>query len=108
MTLAQMKKAAQQIGPMALGVMPIAGTLKHGWIIPPYNTGDGGTDYISRLLHCSCSWGLLGIPKESDRLNSRFMFSFARDFISRFGPQGRVRYSNVGFFSLAAWFDKSW
>lgn len=47
--LAQMKKAAQQIGLLALGTMPLAGTLKNGWVIPPANTGFGGTDYLSRL-----------------------------------------------------------
>ena len=47
--LAQMKKAAAQIGDLALGNMPLAGTLKAGWVIPPANTGFGGTDYLSRL-----------------------------------------------------------
>ena len=47
--LAQMKKASQQIGPLALGTMPLAGTLKNGWVIPPANTGFGGSDYLSRL-----------------------------------------------------------
>ncbi|MGO8738428.1 DUF1254 domain-containing protein [Rhodoblastus sp.] len=47
--LAQMKVAAASIGDLALGTMPLAGTLKNGWVIPPYNTGDAGTDYLSRL-----------------------------------------------------------
>ena len=47
--LAQMKKAAQEIGDMALGTMPLAGTLKNGWVIPPANTGYAGADYLSRL-----------------------------------------------------------
>lgn len=47
--LAQMKKAAQHIGPMALGTMPLAGTFKDGWVIPPANTGFGGADDLSRL-----------------------------------------------------------
>jgi hypothetical protein len=47
--LAQMKKAAQEIGSMALGTMPLAGTLKNGWVIPPANTGFAGADYLSRL-----------------------------------------------------------
>ncbi len=47
--LGQMKKASAEIGPLALGNMPLAGTLKHGWVIPPANTGFGGTDYLSRL-----------------------------------------------------------
>jgi hypothetical protein len=47
--LAQMKKASQQIGQMALDTMPLAGTLKDGWVIPPANTGLGGSDYLSRL-----------------------------------------------------------
>lgn len=33
--LAQMKKASQQIGPLALGNLPLAGTLHNGWLIPP-------------------------------------------------------------------------
>ena len=47
--LAQMKVAAANIGDLALGAMPLAGTLKEGWVIPPYNTGNAGTDYLSRL-----------------------------------------------------------
>jgi hypothetical protein len=47
--LAQMKVAAANIGKLALGTMPLAGTLKNGWVIPPYNTGNAGTDYLSRL-----------------------------------------------------------
>ena len=47
--LAQMKTAAAKIGDLALGTMPLAGTLKNGWVIPPYNTGNAGTDYLSRL-----------------------------------------------------------
>ncbi|MGW8465183.1 DUF1254 domain-containing protein [Pseudomonas sp. CLCA07] len=47
--LAQMKKAAATIGQLALGTMPLAGALKNGWVIPPANTGFGGTDYLSRL-----------------------------------------------------------
>ncbi len=47
--LAQMKKAAASIGDLALGTMPLAGTLANGWVIPPYNTGNAGTDYLSRL-----------------------------------------------------------
>jgi hypothetical protein len=47
--LEQMKKASQQIGGLALGTMPLAGKLANGWVIPPANTGFGGTDYLSRL-----------------------------------------------------------
>ena len=47
--LAQMKSDLQEIGDLALGNMPLAGTLKNGWVIPPGNTGFGGTDYLSRL-----------------------------------------------------------
>jgi len=47
--LAQLKKAEQQIGPIALGTMPLAGTLKNGWVIPPAKTGFAGADYLSRL-----------------------------------------------------------
>ena len=47
--LEQMKKASAQIGKLALGTMPLAGALKDGWVIPPANTGFGGTDYLSRL-----------------------------------------------------------
>jgi DNA sulfur modification protein DndE len=47
--LAEMKKAAASIGNVALGTMPLAGTLANGWVIPPYNTGNAGTDYLSRL-----------------------------------------------------------
>lgn len=54
--LAQMKKAAQQIGYLALGTMPLAGTLKSGWVIPPANTGFAVTDYLSRL--CVAVFGL--------------------------------------------------
>jgi len=53
MTLERMKKAAQEIGPMALDIMPMVGgggAQKHGWIIPPYNTGYAGVDYQSRLV----------------------------------------------------------
>lgn len=46
--LAEMKKAAQQIAPIALATMPIAGKLDKGWVIPPANTGLAGTDYLSR------------------------------------------------------------
>jgi len=44
-----MKKAAAEIGGLALGTMPLGGKLVDGWVIPPYNTGDAGTDYLSRL-----------------------------------------------------------
>jgi hypothetical protein len=54
--LAQMKKAAASIGDLALGTMPLAGTLKHGWVIPPANTGYAGPDYLSRL--CVAVFGL--------------------------------------------------
>jgi hypothetical protein len=47
--LAQMTKASQQIGDMALGTMPLAGKLSKGWVIPPANTGNAGADYLSRL-----------------------------------------------------------
>ena len=47
--LAQMKKAAAEIGELALGTMPLAGSLVKGWVIPPYNTGNAGSDYLSRL-----------------------------------------------------------
>jgi hypothetical protein len=40
--LAQMKKAAQEIGPLVLGTMPLAGKLANGWVIPPANTGFAG------------------------------------------------------------------
>ena len=54
--LAQMKLAAQEIGDLALGTMPLAGRLENGWVIPPANTGFGGTDYLSRL--CVAVFGL--------------------------------------------------
>ena len=54
--LAEMKQAAAEIGDMALGTMPLAGTLKNGWVIPPANTGYAGTDYLSRL--CVAVFGL--------------------------------------------------
>ncbi|MFO1477814.1 MAG: DUF1214 domain-containing protein [Verrucomicrobiota bacterium] len=54
--LAEMKKAAASIGDLALGTMPLAGTLKHGWVIPPANTGNAGPDYLSRL--CVAVFGL--------------------------------------------------
>ena len=54
--LEQMKKASQQIGPLALGNMPLAGRLANGWVIPPANTGFGGNDYLSRL--CVAVFGL--------------------------------------------------
>ncbi len=47
--LAQMKKAAANISDLALGTMPLAGTLANGWVMPPYNTGNSGTDYLARL-----------------------------------------------------------
>ncbi|MGA9011556.1 MAG: DUF1254 domain-containing protein [Acetobacteraceae bacterium] len=47
--LAQMKKAAASISDLALGTMPLAGTLANGWLTPPYNTGNSGTDYLARL-----------------------------------------------------------
>ena len=47
--LAQMKKAAAEIGDIALATMPLAGTLAKGWVIPPANTGNAGADYLSRL-----------------------------------------------------------
>ena len=47
--LAQMKTASAQIGDLALGAIPLAGTLASGWVIPPSNTGFAGTDYLSRL-----------------------------------------------------------
>ena len=47
--LAQMKKAAAEIGEIALGTMPLAGSLAKGWVIPPYNTGNAGSDFLSRL-----------------------------------------------------------
>ena len=30
--------------------MPLVGKLKDGWIIPPANTGDAGSDYMSRCV----------------------------------------------------------
>ena len=54
--LSQMKLAAQEIGDLALGTMPLAGRLENGWVIPPANTGFGGTDYLSRL--CVAVFGL--------------------------------------------------
>ncbi len=54
--LAEMKKAAQDIAGLALGTMPLAGRLANGWVIPPANTGNGGTDYLSRL--CVAVFGL--------------------------------------------------
>ena len=54
--LEPMRKAAAAIGDLALGTMPLAGTLKHGWVIPPANTGSPGPDYLSRL--CVAVFGL--------------------------------------------------
>ncbi len=54
--LAEMKKASAEIGNLALGNMALAGTLVNGWVIPPYNTGNAGSDYLSRL--CVAVFGL--------------------------------------------------
>ncbi|MBS0558806.1 MAG: DUF1254 domain-containing protein [Proteobacteria bacterium] len=48
--LAVMKKVSQDIGPMVVESMPLVGRLKNGWIIPPANTGNAGTDYMSRCV----------------------------------------------------------
>lgn len=50
LVLAQMKRAAAQVFPMMLGASPLAGKLAHGWWIPPADTGDAGTDYLSRAI----------------------------------------------------------
>jgi DNA sulfur modification protein DndE len=47
--LAQMKKASQQIGELAVGTTPLAGQLVNGWVIPPANFGFAGADYLTRL-----------------------------------------------------------
>lgn len=49
LVLPQMKKAAQEIGPIALGTMAIGGKLDKGWIIPPAYTGSTGADFLARL-----------------------------------------------------------
>jgi hypothetical protein len=47
--LAQMKKAAREIAPMAFGTAPLGGLQANGWIIPPANFGNAGADYLTRL-----------------------------------------------------------
>ena len=47
--LAQMKRAARDIGPLAFGTTPLGGVQANGWIIPPANFGLAGADYLSRL-----------------------------------------------------------
>ena len=46
--LAQMKAAAQEIVPMTIASVHLAGGRANGWVIPPANTGMGGADYLSR------------------------------------------------------------
>jgi hypothetical protein len=43
-----MKKAAANVGAMSIGIMPLAGTLANGWLIPPGNVGMAGADYPTR------------------------------------------------------------
>lgn len=48
--LAQMKIASQEIGPLLNNALGIAGTINHGWVIPPPNVENAGTDYPSRAI----------------------------------------------------------
>ena len=46
--LDQMRTAAAQIGSTMVAVAPLGGLLKNGWIVPPPNFGNAGTDYLTR------------------------------------------------------------
>ena len=48
--LAQMKLAAEEIGPLMNQSLPIGGGLAEGWIIPPPNLGMPGADYLARAI----------------------------------------------------------
>jgi hypothetical protein len=43
-----MKRAAENVGAMSLGIMPLVGKLANGWIISPLNVGMTGSDYGTR------------------------------------------------------------
>ena len=45
--LAEMKKVAQEIGPVLNDSIPLLGKVANGWLIPPPSTGDAGKDYIT-------------------------------------------------------------
>jgi hypothetical protein len=44
----QMKEVATEIGPTLVGCLPLGGKFANGWVVPPYNVGFGGNDYLSR------------------------------------------------------------
>jgi hypothetical protein len=46
----QMKRAAEEIGPLMNQSMAIGGGLANGWIIPPPNLGMPGADYLARAI----------------------------------------------------------
>jgi hypothetical protein len=48
--LDQMKRAAEEIGPLMNLSLPIGGGLAKGWIIPPANIGMPGADYLARAI----------------------------------------------------------
>lgn len=48
--LAQMKSAAESIGPMMMPLLPVLGNTVNGWNIPPANIGAPGADYPARAL----------------------------------------------------------
>ena len=48
--LGQMKRAAEEIGPLMNLSLPIGGGLAKGWIIPPANIGMTGADYLARAI----------------------------------------------------------
>jgi hypothetical protein len=48
--LDQMKRAAEEIGPLMNLSLPIGGGLAKGWIIPPTNIGMPGADYLARAI----------------------------------------------------------
>jgi hypothetical protein len=48
--LEQMKRAAAEIGPMMLPLLPVLGISANGWIIPPPSVGMAGADYPARAI----------------------------------------------------------
>ena len=50
LVLGQMRKASSDIGALISASQIIIGTPKNGWRIPPANTGDSKTDYLTRAV----------------------------------------------------------
>jgi hypothetical protein len=50
LVIEQMKRAAEEIGPMMNNSLPVGGGLAKGWIIPPPNVGMPGADYVARAI----------------------------------------------------------